>query len=203
MIISFGRRWKVTLEGFEGTDYGSETLAYRSSQRCDSICASFIVCSTLIRFMSETVGCVSINPANPGLAATAHLKRDMRIWDLAALRGCDQESTYDVIMEQAMIVAYPHDKACSSAYFDPSGTRLLSTSYDDCLRGESLLLLFLLSERLTPLSKSCRVVWDVDPHAIDRPMFQKEPAFEPTEIFSHNCQGSLLFLISLLHLAQC
>ncbi|GAA6059395.1 hypothetical protein JCM10212_003627 [Sporobolomyces blumeae] len=108
------------------------------------------------------VGCISINPARPTLAATAHLKREMRIWDLAKLRGLDTELDHVSIAEEAMIVAYPHGKACSSAYFDPSGTRLLSTSYDDALR-----------------------VWDIDPNNFEATVTED---FEPTEIFSHNCQ---------------
>ncbi|GAA5931603.1 Cmr1p [Sporobolomyces koalae] len=108
------------------------------------------------------VGCISINPARPSLAATAHLKRDMRLWDLNKLRGLSTDSSTEEIANQAMIVAYLHGKACSSSYFDPSGTRLLSTSYDDCLR-----------------------VWDIDPFKAEE---QVEQGFEPNEIFSHNCQ---------------
>jgi len=33
--------------------------------------------------------------------------------------------------------SYQHGKSCSAAYWDPWGRRILSTSYDDKLRGES------------------------------------------------------------------
>ncbi|GAA6011581.1 hypothetical protein JCM11491_004695 [Sporobolomyces phaffii] len=110
------------------------------------------------------VGCISINPARPDLAATAHLKREMRIWDLAKIRGLDQDTPHLDVAAAAMIVAYPHEKACSSSYFDPSGTRLLSTSYDDTLR-----------------------VWNIDPFEVEKQVEAVE-TFEPSDIFTHNCQ---------------
>ncbi|GAA5904023.1 Cmr1p [Sporobolomyces salmoneus] len=110
------------------------------------------------------VGCISINPARPTLAATAHLKREMRIWDLSKLRGLDTELDHTQVVEQAMVVAYPYEKACSSSYFDPSGTRLLSTGYDDLLR-----------------------VWNIDPFQLEKQL-EVDPTFEPAEIIPHNCQ---------------
>ncbi|GAA5983166.1 hypothetical protein JCM5350_007905 [Sporobolomyces pararoseus] len=110
------------------------------------------------------VGCISLNPARPTIAATAHLKREMRIWDLSKIRGLDQDLNHLEIAEQAQLVSYPFEKACSSSYFDPSGTRLLSTGYDDTLR-----------------------VWDIDPYNIEQQV-EQDPEFNPTSAFAHNCQ---------------
>ncbi|GAA5947421.1 hypothetical protein JCM3765_001671 [Sporobolomyces pararoseus] len=110
------------------------------------------------------VGCISLNPARPSIAATAHLKREMRIWDLSKLRGLDQDLNHLEVAEQAQLVSFPFEKACSSSYFDPSGTRLLSTGYDDTLR-----------------------VWDIDPFKIEE-QIEQDPEFNPTSAFAHNCQ---------------
>lgn len=89
-------------------------------------------------------GCISLNPANENYFATSHLNRDVRIWDVRMLRavdsltaGADHETVYD----KACTAVYEHGRACSSAYFDPSGRHLLSTSYDNYVRGMSALLL--------------------------------------------------------------
>lgn len=140
--------------------------------------------------LCSPVGCVSINPANPRLAATAHLKRTMRcvspflllprradssffsliprhttpprfasvlphfpslhsLWDLTALRGLDEDSPVATVLETALLQEYAHEKAVSSAYFDWTGTRLASTSYDDAIRGAFDTPFFLLDETLT------------------------------------------------------
>lgn len=39
-------------------------------------------------------------------------------------------------LEDCIVTTTEHSNAVSSAYFDPSGTKILSTSYDDKLRGE-------------------------------------------------------------------
>lgn len=112
------------------------------------------------------VGSVSVNQANPNLAATAHLKRFMALWDLEKLQGLPEDATRDEIVEKAQIVQHEHEKACSSAYFDPTGTRLASTSYDDSIR-----------------------VWDLDPSnlAALRKTYGATP-FKPVKRFTHNCQ---------------
>lgn len=59
------------------------------------------------------------------------------LWDLKALRGMKQDSTIDEIIDKTQITHHYHAKACSSAYFDPTGTRLATTSYDDLIRSRS------------------------------------------------------------------
>ncbi|KAL7344078.1 WD40-repeat-containing domain protein [Rhodotorula toruloides] len=108
------------------------------------------------------VGCISINQANPNLAATAHVKRDMCLWDLSTLRGLPETAEPAEVQDKARILAYEHEYACSSAYFDPTGTRLATTSYDDSIR-----------------------VWNVEPSK-PRAIARKE--FEPLRRIAHNCQ---------------
>ena len=79
------------------------------------------------------IGCISLNPANPYLAVTAHLKRSLKLWDLRQLSSTPQDGTTAKI-EASLLATHEHAKACSSAYFDPSGTRIVSTSYDDRIR---------------------------------------------------------------------
>jgi WD40 repeat protein len=43
---------------------------------------------------------------------------------------------------------WPHDKSCSSAYWDPRGRQIVSTSYDDTLRREHVIHLRRLKERI-------------------------------------------------------
>ncbi|GAA5970067.1 hypothetical protein JCM11641_000252 [Rhodosporidiobolus odoratus] len=109
------------------------------------------------------VGCVSINPANSSMAATSHLKRYMRLWDLSAIRGLPEDADTDDLLEKACLAEFPHEKACTSAYFDATGTRLASTSYDDAVR-----------------------IWDIDPQKLsDYPEGLK---WKPANRFTHNCQ---------------
>ncbi|BGP38127.1 hypothetical protein JCM10449v2_002054 [Rhodotorula kratochvilovae] len=110
------------------------------------------------------VGCVSINPANPTLAATAHLKRYMAMWDLSALRGLSPDTDWRDVRESALLTGYESKYACSSAYFDPTGTRLASTSYDDMIR-----------------------VWDVEPAKALKSL-KGAKAFEPKTSIAHNTQ---------------
>ncbi|GAA6026826.1 hypothetical protein JCM8097_005887 [Rhodosporidiobolus ruineniae] len=112
------------------------------------------------------IGCVTINPANPGLAATAHLKRYMRLWDLSTLRGLSEDADLDTVLDKALLAEYSYEKACSSAYFDATGTRLATTSYDDTIR-----------------------IWDVDPKktkAKDYPAGDNK--WKPSKTILHNCQ---------------
>ncbi|GAA6001113.1 hypothetical protein JCM10207_007417 [Rhodosporidiobolus poonsookiae] len=109
------------------------------------------------------VGCISLNQANPNMAVTAHLKRTMRLWDLSVVRGLPEDTADDDLVEQACVAEYSYDKACSSAYFDATGTRLLSTSYDDNLR-----------------------IWDIDPNKLSG--YPEGQKWKPTKAIKHNCQ---------------
>lgn len=39
------------------------------------------------------------------------------------------------LLEDCTVTKFEHVHACSSSYFDRTGTRILTTSYDDTLRG--------------------------------------------------------------------
>jgi hypothetical protein len=87
------------------------------------------------RLDDKKIGCVSLNPVDERHLATAHLTRDMRIWDARMIASSKTALDVDDLNAKACLGTYPHKKACSSAYFDPTATHILSTSYDDCVRG--------------------------------------------------------------------
>ncbi|SCV66969.1 BQ2448_5615 [Microbotryum intermedium] len=84
------------------------------------------------------VGCISINPANENMAVTAHLKKEMKLWDLRKFTTSAQETSLEDQMDEALLASYSYRNACSSAYFDWTGTKILSTCYDDYLRSKSI-----------------------------------------------------------------
>jgi len=89
------------------------------------------------KIAESKAGCVAINPANENMLVTSHLNRDMRIWDVRKLTKIDSvKSDYYTSYEKACVASYEHGKAVTSAYFDPSGRNLLSTCYDDKIRGK-------------------------------------------------------------------
>ncbi|KAI5476495.1 WD repeat protein [Pseudohyphozyma bogoriensis] len=108
------------------------------------------------------IGCFSLNAANPYLAATGHLKRITKLWDLRKLTGMPQEATEEEL-NSCVIKTFDYAKACSSAFFDHSGTRLLSTSYDDFIR-----------------------VWNINPHDLES---IRESEFVPKFEEPHNNQS--------------
>ncbi|KDE06652.1 hypothetical protein MVLG_03003 [Microbotryum lychnidis-dioicae p1A1 Lamole] len=107
------------------------------------------------------VGCISINPANENVAVTAHLKKEMKLWDLRKFTTSAQETSAEDQMEDALLASYSYRNACSSAYFDWTGTKILSTCYDDYLR-----------------------IWDIDPKKTE-PVVK---TFEPSTKIRHDCQ---------------
>ncbi|CAE6498359.1 unnamed protein product [Rhizoctonia solani] len=132
----------------------------------------------------EKIGCISVNPVTPHLLLTASNNRTMRMWDARYLQKVDftaeksedgddrvPESTWEQVEEYLGTEGGPkclwgewrHRQSVSSAYWDISGRRIVSTSYDDTLR-----------------------VWDVRPNALkqDGPL----KSFRPTTEIKHNCQ---------------
>ncbi|KAL5635734.1 hypothetical protein ACGC1H_004519 [Rhizoctonia solani] len=132
----------------------------------------------------EKIGCVSVNPVAPHLLLTASNNRTMRMWDARYLKkvgstsgksedGDHQppESTWEDIEgylgtgngPKCLWGEWAHRQSVSSAYWDISGRRIVSTSYDDTLR-----------------------VWDVRPNALkqDGPL----KSFRPAAEIKHNCQ---------------
>lgn len=64
-------------------------------------------------------------------------------------------------IQSCVLSTYTHGKACTSAYFDSTGTRIISTSYDDRVRGEGFLFPFLLI--YTTDHNSFFQVWELNP----------------------------------------
>ncbi|CAE6423835.1 unnamed protein product [Rhizoctonia solani] len=132
----------------------------------------------------EKIGCVSVNPIAPHLLLTASNNRTMRMWDARYLKKVEStteksedgddtspESTWDEIQEylgtrdgpKCLWGEWRHRQSVSSAFWDISGRRIVSTSYDDTLR-----------------------VWDIRPSALKRDGPLK--SFRPTTEIKHNCQ---------------
>ncbi|KJA27357.1 hypothetical protein HYPSUDRAFT_35227 [Hypholoma sublateritium FD-334 SS-4] len=108
------------------------------------------------------IGSVSVNPTRPNFLLTASNSRVLKIWDTRKLDGmpidlldlADQDVSEDdtarhVLNFDSSIVQeycaskvgkgafrgeWKHDKSASSAYWDPRGRQIVSTSYDDTLR---------------------------------------------------------------------
>ncbi|CAE6491733.1 unnamed protein product [Rhizoctonia solani] len=132
----------------------------------------------------EKIGCVSVNPVAPHLLLTASNNRTMRMWDARYLKKVgftseksedgdprEPESTWEDVDgylntgdgPKCLWGEWIHRQSVSSAYWDISGRRIVSTSYDDTLR-----------------------VWDVRPNALK----QNGPlkSFRPATEIKHNCQ---------------
>ncbi|KXN86877.1 hypothetical protein AN958_09472, partial [Leucoagaricus sp. SymC.cos] len=99
------------------------------------------------------IGCISINPTRPNFILTASNNRTLKIWDVRKL------DTLPGLLRGE----FPHDKSCSSAYWDPRGRQIVSTSYDDTLR-----------------------LWNLDGTALDSSGPFK--SFKPFSRIRHDCQ---------------
>ncbi|KAF9564603.1 WD40 repeat-like protein [Agrocybe pediades] len=135
------------------------------------------------------IGSVSVNPARPNFLLTASNSRYLKVWDARKLENIpvtllgDSEELEDDSATQTLDFGgsivnehldskkgkggfrgeWKHDKSASSAYWDPRGRQIVSTSYDDAIR-----------------------IWDVDSAAFkgDNPF----PDFKPFSRIRHNCQ---------------
>ncbi|KAG2753264.1 WD40 repeat-like protein [Suillus brevipes Sb2] len=122
------------------------------------------------------VGTVSINPTSPHFLLTASNSRELKVWDsrklqkLTSATGPYQLSQYtvqDLVWSKkgkgTVRGTFQHGKSVSSAYWDPRGRSIVSTSYDDSIR-----------------------LWDLDVAKYDSsPAF---PSFTPFRGIKHNCQ---------------
>ncbi|PBK96921.1 WD40 repeat-like protein [Armillaria gallica] len=129
----------------------------------------------------QKIGCVSVNPARPEFILTASNSRSLKIWDVRKLKhlGTPPTSSDSSVAEIGLESVnkfveskkghgclrgeWRHDKSVSSAYWDPRGKSVVSTSYDDTIR-----------------------LWDFDTKA-----FEKPGPFGSSRPFSrikHNCQ---------------
>ncbi|KAF8077901.1 WD40-repeat-containing domain protein [Lyophyllum atratum] len=131
----------------------------------------------------QKIGCISINPTRPHFLLTASNDRSLKIWDARKLQQLDAnlsdaasgatglEFGHDTITsfletdsgKPCLRAEWRHTKSVSSAYWDPRGRSIVSTSYDDKLR-----------------------LWDIssDKFASSAPF----PSSRPFSIIGHNCQ---------------
>jgi len=82
---------------------------------------------------------------------------------------------------------WKHDKSVTSAYWDPRGRSIVSTSYDDTLRCKSVVRSDLAADpRVSHLLIFLHVVWDVSPSNMTKEA--PFPHFNPLSRIRHNCQ---------------
>ncbi|KAN0076783.1 WD40-repeat-containing domain protein [Tylopilus felleus] len=131
----------------------------------------------------QKIGSISINPTSPHLILTASNSRSLKLWDTRKLEPLSTKSSpskpssgpfkFDFQRMQNFIESkkgsgllrgeHVHGKSVTSAYWDPRGRSIVSTSYDDTLR-----------------------IWELDAGKYDAsPVF---PAFTPFGRIKHNCQ---------------
>ncbi|KAJ4475167.1 WD40-repeat-containing domain protein [Lentinula edodes] len=128
----------------------------------------------------QKIGCVSVNPSRPDFLLTASNSKELRIWDTRKLRSMATASSSDesiIEFDSAFVTKYReskegvgclrgewrHDKSVSSAYWDPRGRSIVSTSYDDAIR-----------------------IWDIHSPAFEG--YKPFPSARPFCRISHNCQ---------------
>lgn len=134
--------------------------------------------------LSDTkIGCISINPTRPHFLITASNDRSLKIWDTRKLQDIPVKlsdaapgaaglefgsETVSNFLETdpgrfCMRAEWRHEKSVSSAYWDPRGRSIVSTSYDNKLR-----------------------LWDItsDKLANSAPF----PSSRPFSVVDHNCQ---------------
>ncbi|KAL0565950.1 hypothetical protein V5O48_016065 [Marasmius crinis-equi] len=126
--------------------------------------------------VKQKIGCVGVNPIRPHFLATASLSRAMKIWDVRKLQSLGSKSStvefdHETVQEYVdsakgagcLRAEWRHDKSVSSAYWDPRGRSVVTTSYDDALR-----------------------VWDFDSSAFESD--DKFPSSRPIHRIRHDCQ---------------
>ncbi|KAG7092509.1 hypothetical protein E1B28_008860 [Marasmius oreades] len=126
--------------------------------------------------LKQKVGCVSVNPTRPHFLATASLSRVMQVWDVRKFQTLvskstpiefDHETVHQFIDSPkgagCLRAEWRHDKSVSSAYWDPRGRSIVSTSYDDALR-----------------------VWDFDSSVFESN--DKFSSSRPVHRIKHDCQ---------------
>ncbi|KAI0810927.1 WD40-repeat-containing domain protein [Irpex lacteus] len=134
------------------------------------------------------IGCVSVNPVDPVFLLTASNSRALRVWDVRNLQTLSKtrpdpvEIPFDEIeevvqaqtsnvkggkggkgMKGLMRGEWRHGQSASSAYWDPHGRRVVSTSYDNSIK-----------------------LWDIPPSFLQNP--GPFPTFRPATTVTHNCQ---------------
>ncbi|KIJ44039.1 hypothetical protein M422DRAFT_168883, partial [Sphaerobolus stellatus SS14] len=109
--------------------------------------------SAAVRYQlsDQKIGCVSVNPIRPEAILASSNNRTLKLWDARKLTAMsaatlptpppsefdlDEMKTYaETDRGRGILQAdWSHQKSVSSAYWDPSGKKIVSTSYDDTLR---------------------------------------------------------------------
>ncbi|VDB83034.1 unnamed protein product [Peniophora sp. CBMAI 1063] len=124
----------------------------------------------------QKIGSLSVNPTNPAFLLTASNTRLMKIWDarkLSKIPAAGDSLDFDAEKVAEFSKSKPgkamqrgefeHGKSVSSAYWDPRGRSIVSTSYDDTLR-----------------------LWEVNPSMMAKDVPFKD--FKPLSRIKHNCQ---------------
>ncbi|KAJ3989377.1 WD40-repeat-containing domain protein [Lentinula detonsa] len=128
----------------------------------------------------QKIGSVSINPSRENFLLTASNSKELRIWDTRKLQSMITDLSLDASTTEfdSEIVSrfrdskegagclrgeWRHDRSVSSAYWDPRGRGIVSTSYDDAIR-----------------------IWDIHSPAFESP--KPFPSARPLCRISHNCQ---------------
>ncbi|KAF8522250.1 WD40 repeat-like protein [Hysterangium stoloniferum] len=144
-------------------------------------------CSTRYQLADAKIGCVSVNPTHPEALLVSSNNRSLTLWDARKLTGLPMvtlptpppSSPADEMVEidseafnafldskqgkGTLMADWTHQKSVSSAYWDPSGSRIVSTSYDDTIR-----------------------LWNVDWGKLT--VDKKAKSFNPFSRLRHNCQ---------------
>ncbi|KAJ3719734.1 WD40-repeat-containing domain protein [Lentinula raphanica] len=135
---------------------------------------------TWYQLSQAKIGSLSVNPTRENFLLTASNSKELRIWDTRKLQSMitdlslepsTTEFDSDVVTqyreskdgEGCLRGEWRHEKSVSSAYWDPRGRGIVSTSYDDAIR-----------------------IWD-----IHSPAFESSKPFPSARPFcriSHNCQ---------------
>ncbi|THU89524.1 WD40 repeat-like protein [Dendrothele bispora CBS 962.96] len=134
----------------------------------------------------QKIGCVSVNPTRSNFLLTASNNRSLKIWDVRKLGTMPSNISstpsassatptldfdFEVVKEfldspkgsGCLRGEWRHEKSASSAYWDPRGRSIVSTSYDDSIR-----------------------LWDYPSSVFksDEPF----PSVRPFQRIRHNCQ---------------
>ncbi|KIK08312.1 hypothetical protein K443DRAFT_128691 [Laccaria amethystina LaAM-08-1] len=136
----------------------------------------------------QKIGCISINPTRNHFILTASNSRLLKIWDVRKMQGMksginftrssDDGVTSSTLEFDTEVVSkfmeskqgegclraeWRHEKSVSSAYWDPRGRQIVSTSYDDTIR-----------------------LWDLESNLFNSP--DPFPTLKPFSRIKHNCQ---------------
>ncbi|KAJ8584936.1 WD40 repeat-like protein [Rhizopogon salebrosus TDB-379] len=124
----------------------------------------------------QKIGSVSINPTSPHFLLTASNSRLLKVWDSRKLQTfayttgpheISHETVEDFVESKSgtgtVRAEFAHGKSVSSAYWDPRGRGIVSTSYDDTIR-----------------------LWELD--AAKYSSSTAFPSFTPFCRIKHNCQ---------------